>query len=57
MTLEKIVAALHDRRNDVVAEKTGLAKETIGAIRRGQNDNPTHKTLVLLSDYLEGKTK
>jgi len=53
MDLEKIREALADRNIDKVAERTGIHRNTIYAIRSGANVNPTYAILKKLSDYLE----
>lgn len=57
MEIEEIRRSLSDRRLDIVAEATGLSANTIGRIRDGKATNPTLKTLLVLSDYLEGKQR
>ncbi len=54
LTLDQIVHLLGDRRIDVVAEKTGIHRNTISKIKSGENENPTYYVLQKLSDYLEG---
>jgi transcriptional regulator with XRE-family HTH domain len=52
LTLEEIVDGLHDRKLGVVADKTGMHRNTLTAIRSGRNANPTYAVLKALSDYL-----
>ena len=54
LTLEEIRAMLDDRNVEKVAERTGIHRNTIAAIRSGSNQNPTYVTLKALSDYLRG---
>lgn len=54
LNLEQIREALEDRNMDKVAERTGIHRNTIAAIRSGSNKNPTYATLKVLSDYLTG---
>ncbi len=53
-TLEQIRSLLDDRNVEKVAERTGIHRNTISAIRAGSNQNPTYATLKTLSDYLSG---
>ena len=53
-TLEQIRTMLDDRNVEKVAERTGIHRNTISAIRSGSNQNPTYVTLKALSDYLRG---
>jgi len=53
-TLEQIRTLLDDRNVEKVAERTGIHRNTIGAIRAGTNQNPSYSTLKTLSDYLRG---
>lgn len=55
LTLEKIREALQDRRAAKVADATGLHYNTIREVRDNPESNPSYKTVVALSDYLEGK--
>lgn len=50
--LEKIKEALDDRRLDKVSEASGVSYNTVRAIRRGGDINPTQRTLDRLADYL-----
>ena len=52
MTLDKIRDALHDRRLDVVAEKTGISATTLSGIRNGRITRPHAATIKVLSAYL-----
>ena len=54
LNLDQIRMALDDRNMDKVAERTGIHRNTISAIRSGSNRNPTYATLKILSDYLRG---
>jgi DNA-binding phage protein len=53
LTLEQVRAALSDRNLKTVAERTGLAADTLYRIMHGHGE-PTHATLVVLSIYLDG---
>ena len=53
LNLEQIKSGLEDRNLEKVAERTGIHRNTINAIRTGSNTNPTYATLKVLSDYLE----
>jgi DNA-binding Xre family transcriptional regulator len=53
MTIEHIKRFLADKRLSVISEKTGLSIGTLRALRDGQNDNPTIKTLEKLTAYME----
>ncbi len=56
MTLDQIIRALADRRLAVVADATGLTRETLRRIRDGKAKKPAHETVRKLSDYLEGQS-
>jgi len=45
LPLTKIILLLQDRKLDKVAAATGVHENTIRAIAKGQNTNPTLKTL------------
>ena len=51
LPLTKIVTLLQDRKLYKVAAVTGIHENTIRAIAKGQNTNPTLNTLKALSDY------
>ena len=53
--LDFIRSNLADRRPCVVAEKTGLHRNTVAAIRDGKETNPKLSTLELLASYLRGE--
>lgn len=53
LSLDQIRSALADRKITAVSAATGLHANTIRAIRRGLNDNPSLKTMKVLSDYLK----
>jgi len=55
MTLEEIRSALQDRRIDRVSESTGLHYNTVRSVRDDPDANPTHRVMLALSNYLEGK--
>jgi DNA-binding Xre family transcriptional regulator len=52
MTLDQIKGLLHDRKLNVVADATGVHRNTLSAIRDGKNTNPTLRTIEALSLYL-----
>ena len=54
LTHEQISKALKDRRINVVAKRTGLSFPTIKRVS-DMEGTPSYKTLVKLSDYLEGQ--
>jgi transcriptional regulator with XRE-family HTH domain len=51
LTIEKIVEKLKDRKLTAVAKSTGVSRQTVYNITRGQM--PTYDTLVKLSNYFE----
>jgi DNA-binding phage protein len=51
LKIEEIVERLKDRKLTVVARRTGINKQTLYNIMKGQL--PTYDTLVKISDYLE----
>lgn len=55
MTLDKIKCALEDRTLSVVAEKTGLSRNTLSNIKHGIG-TPNAATIKVLADYLGVKT-
>lgn len=57
LDLAHIRASLQDRRIDVVAEATGLHRNTIAAVRDGDVENPSYRVMKLLSEYLDGNVK
>lgn len=54
LTVEQMKEKLADRNLEVVAERTGLSRQTLSHIRTGKLTNPSYKTIKALSDYLEG---
>jgi transcriptional regulator with XRE-family HTH domain len=52
MTIEEIRLALQDRRLTAIAQATGLHYNTVSAIKRGDQLNPSYDTLSRLSAYL-----
>lgn len=54
MTLEQIREALADRKLSVVARATKVHPNTIRAILKDPDANPTHRVIKALSDYLSG---
>jgi transcriptional regulator with XRE-family HTH domain len=61
MTIDEIRLALQDRRLTAIAQATGLHYNTVIAIKRGEQLNPSYDTLIRLSTYLctpaQGATK
>lgn len=55
MRLEEIRDRLKDRRLYVVAKKTGLSYQTLYTIVKGENQNPSIKTVEALEAYLNGQ--
>lgn len=53
MELEEIKAALQDRIDSKVAERTGLTSVTIWRIKTGRAKKPHNSVLRVLSDYLQ----
>ena len=56
MTLDQIIAALKDRRLDIVSKATGLHRETLRRIRDGLAVAPTHDTVEKLRAYFGGQS-
>lgn len=52
MTLDQIRAALQDRNLSAVARATGVAYNTLYAIARRPDVNPSYRTVATLSAYL-----
>jgi len=55
MNLPDIAKALKDRRLSVLAQATGVNRNTLALIRDGKHENPRYETLKAISDYLELK--
>lgn len=53
LSIEEIRSKLKDRKVTVVSQATGIHKNTIYKIRRGQVTNPELETVKTLSDYLQ----
>lgn len=53
LTISQIRERLADRRLQAVADATGVHYNTLRAIVRGDNTNPTHRVIEALSEYLE----
>jgi|TARA_R110000851_G_scaffold7322_1_gene28552 DNA-binding phage protein len=51
--LKDIVTELQDRNLTVVAERTGISRNTLKNIRDGRNINPTLSVLSEIYSYLE----
>jgi len=54
MTLEQVQAALQDRKLPQVAERTGLAYQTVWRVAAGRIERVSYDVVKALSDYLEG---
>ena len=52
LTLDQIRSALRDRRIDIIADATGLHRNTISKVRDNPNSNPSLRVMKALSDYL-----
>jgi hypothetical protein len=57
LTLEQIRAALQDRRITTVSAATGLHANTLHQIKKGKSENPSLRTITILSDYLIRQTQ
>jgi transcriptional regulator with XRE-family HTH domain len=55
LSIEQIKEMLKDRNLEVVAERTGLSRQTLSNIRNGKAKSPSYSTVKTISDYLEGK--
>lgn len=53
LTLEQIKSMLLERKIKIVAERTGLAYDTVRRIAYGHAQDPAYKTIKILSDYLQ----
>ena len=53
MTVQQIRTALADRRPGLVANATGLSRQTVTQIRDGETKDPAFSVVKALSDYLE----
>jgi transcriptional regulator with XRE-family HTH domain len=51
--LKEITKELQDRNLTVVAERTGISRNTLKNIRDGNNTNPTLSVLSEIYSYLE----
>lgn len=56
LTLEQIQEALKERKLKIVAEKTGLAYDTVRRVAYGHFKEPSYSVVKRLSDYLTGGT-
>lgn len=52
LTIEEIKERLTDKNIAVVSERTGVHRNTLSAIRCGENTNPTYNVIKILSEYL-----
>lgn len=52
MDVEKVRAALADRRLNVVAQRTGVTVRTLEKLHFGRTKKPHPATLKVLADYL-----
>jgi transcriptional regulator with XRE-family HTH domain len=55
LSVEQIKEMLKDRNLEIVAERTGLSRQTLSNIRNGKAKAPSYSTIKTISDYLEGK--
>ena len=55
MNLEQIKKSLKDMNLKAVSRATDLNYQLVWRIANGVDKNPTYKTLVALSDYLESR--
>jgi transcriptional regulator with XRE-family HTH domain len=55
MNLHEIADALKDRRLSVLAEATGVNRNTLAMIRDGKHENPRYDTTKAISDYFEAQ--
>lgn len=53
LTIEQVRRALGDRNLKQVAERAGLHYNTVRAIARGENENPSYETMRALARYIE----
>lgn len=53
MTIDEIKVAMKDRRVAVVADATGLSRQTIYTLLKGENSKALRSTVMALSNYLE----
>jgi hypothetical protein len=56
LTLDEIRAMLLERKLKIIAERTGLAYDTVRRIAYGYAQEPTYNTVKILSDYLQGES-
>jgi len=52
LTAEELRQRLQDRRPSIVARATGLSRQAIYFLRKGDHE-PSYKTLVALSKYFQ----
>jgi DNA-binding Xre family transcriptional regulator len=57
LNTDEIKQALRDRSALLVAEQTGVNRNTVSKIKQGHDTNLTAKTMRLLSDYLAPEYK
>ena len=55
LSLEEIREKLQDRVSTVVADRTGLTRQTVSAIKNGEKTEVRRFTRNILSVYLEGE--
>jgi transcriptional regulator with XRE-family HTH domain len=55
LSVEQIKEMLKDRNLEIVAERTGLSRQTLSNIRNDKAKAPSYSTIKTISDYLEGK--
>jgi len=54
LSMKEIRTGLMDRNMSQVARRTGLHKNTVMRIARGEIDDPKYRVVKALSDYMEG---
>jgi transcriptional regulator with XRE-family HTH domain len=54
LDLDQIKERLVCYNIEALSEQTGVHRNTLAAIKKGKNVNPTYKTLKALSSYLVG---
>lgn len=52
LTLEEIRETLKVHSLSSVSRQTGINRTSLSRLRNGHEENPTHKTMQVLSDYL-----
>lgn len=55
LTEQEIRDGLKDRRLTMVAQATGISRFTLTKVRDGKLASPAYRTMLRISNYLEGK--